>query len=226
MRQILLLSLLCGFILINTSCSSRKVSTYREPSRPQYSGKLYQTGVASWYGPKFNGRKTANGEIYNMNILTAAHKQLPFNTLVEVKNTRNGRRVMVRINDRGPFVKNRIIDLSKKAASRIDMLSTGTAPVEIRILKPGDSPVYVNNRPVKQREAGYFIQAGAFGDPDNARRYLRKVKSILPEMNFKLVRADRILRITSASFKSRSKIEQAIRTLRANGIDCIMRESY
>ncbi len=161
-----------------------------------------------------------------MNILTAAHKQLPFNTLVEVKNLDNNRRVMVRINDRGPFVKNRIIDLSKKAASRIDMLSSGTAPVELRILKPGDTPVYRNSVPVKRRDPGFFIQAGAFGDPDNARKYLKKVKSILPDMNFRLVRADRILRITSGSFKSRSYVENACRTLRDNGIDCILRESY
>lgn len=92
------------------------------------------TGVASWYGPGFHGKTTSNGEAYNQNAFTAAHKTLPMNTIVSVTNLDNGRKTTVRINDRGPFVDNRIIDLSKAAATRLDMLQTGTAPVKLEVV--------------------------------------------------------------------------------------------
>lgn len=92
------------------------------------------SGVASWYGPRFHGRKTANGEKYDQNQMTAAHKSLPFNTRVRVTNRRNGKSVIVRINDRGPYIGRRVIDLSKGAASRVDMINSGIAPVTIEIL--------------------------------------------------------------------------------------------
>jgi rare lipoprotein A len=92
------------------------------------------TGVASWYGPGFHGRTTANGERYNMNELTAAHKSLKFGTKVRVTNGKNGKSVVVRINDRGPYVASRIIDLSKGAAQAIDMIGPGTASVTVEII--------------------------------------------------------------------------------------------
>jgi rare lipoprotein A len=92
------------------------------------------SGPASWYGGKFHGRRTANGERFDMNELTAAHRSLPFGTRVRVTNERNGRSVVVRINDRGPFVGNRIIDLSRGAAAAVGMVSTGVAPVRVDVL--------------------------------------------------------------------------------------------
>ncbi len=97
--------------------------------------KQSKRGVASWYGPGFHGRRTANGERYNQYGHTAAHRYLPFGTRVRVTNLRNGRSVVVRINDRGPHVRGRIIDLSKGAAAAIGMFSTGTAPVAIEVLQ-------------------------------------------------------------------------------------------
>lgn len=94
-------------------------------------GDLLQKGTASWYGKPYHGRKTSNGERYNMNKLTAAHKTLPFGTVVEVVNQDNGRRVKVRINDRGPFVRGRIIDLSRKAAKQIGLYESGIAKVAL-----------------------------------------------------------------------------------------------
>ena len=91
-------------------------------------------GIASWYGPNFHGKRTSNGEIYNMYKYTAAHKTLPMNTMVKVTNLRNHKSTIVRINDRGPFVSNRIIDLSYAAAKDIGMVGTGTAPVELEVL--------------------------------------------------------------------------------------------
>lgn len=91
-------------------------------------------GIASWYGPDFHAKKTSNGEIYNMYAMTAAHKTLPMNTVVRVDNLDNGRSTIVRINDRGPFVAGRIIDLSNKAAHEIDMVRKGTANVKVTVL--------------------------------------------------------------------------------------------
>lgn len=92
------------------------------------------TGIASWYGPDFHSKKTSNGEIYDMYDMTAAHKTLPMNTIVRVKNLENSKTIIVRINDRGPFVKGRIIDLSNKAAHEIDMVKNGTAKVKVTVL--------------------------------------------------------------------------------------------
>lgn len=100
---------------------------------PTYAASV-QVGVASWYGPGLQGNLTANGETFDMNRLTAAHPSLPFNTRVRVTNQHNGRSVIVRINDRGPFVGGRIIDLSRAAASELGMINRGTATVTLEIL--------------------------------------------------------------------------------------------
>lgn len=98
-------------------------------------GPRGEEGVASWYGAEFHGKRTASGEIYDMFALTAAHRRLPFGTLVEVTNLENGRKVVVRINDRGPFKKGRIIDLSYAAARRLGMVEQGTARVRLRVIR-------------------------------------------------------------------------------------------
>lgn len=126
-------------------------------------------GIASWYGPNFNGRLTSDGEVYNMYGLTAANKILPMNTIVKVTNLNNNRSVVVRINDRGPFVNNRIIDLSKAAASRIGMIATGTAPVRLKILgfvNKGvvtiPQPSMLQHSPKTKVLTNFAIQIGAF----------------------------------------------------------------
>jgi len=97
-----------------------------------------ETGVASWYGVPYDGRRAASGEVYDMRQLTAAHRSLPFQTWVEVTNLANGKQVEVRINDRGPFVKGRIVDLSQAAARDIDMIRSGTARVRLKVIPPPD----------------------------------------------------------------------------------------
>lgn len=99
------------------------------------------TGIASWYGPGFHGRRTANGETYNMEAMTAAHKSLPFGTKVEVTNEANGKTVTVRINDRGPYVKGRVIDLSHAAAKQLGMIGAGTASVALRVVAQPETRV-------------------------------------------------------------------------------------
>ncbi|MEX0720517.1 MAG: septal ring lytic transglycosylase RlpA family protein [Balneolaceae bacterium] len=101
-------------------------------------GQLLETGIASWYGDNFHGGPTANGEIYDMEALTAAHKTLPFNSIVRVENKDNGQSVTVRINDRGPFVEGRVIDLSRRAAREIGIITVGLARVELFLLLEGE----------------------------------------------------------------------------------------
>jgi len=101
-------------------------------------GKYQLQGIASYYAEEFNGRPTASGEIYDMNKLTAAHRSLPFNTIVKVLNLQNGLSVNVRINDRGPFKDDRVIDLSLAGARQLGMIPLGTAPVKLQIVQLGD----------------------------------------------------------------------------------------
>lgn len=104
---------------------------YSVKSDKKEPGKIVMQGSASYYGPKYHGRKTASGEVFDMYQYTAAHQQLPFGTKLRVTNLQNGKSVMVRINDRGPFVGNRILDLSYGAAKQIDMLSSGVVEVKL-----------------------------------------------------------------------------------------------
>ncbi|MGV8928860.1 MAG: septal ring lytic transglycosylase RlpA family protein [Brevundimonas sp.] len=157
--------------------------------RYQVRGRWYQpaeqagydeTGTASWYGDQFNGRPTATGERFDMHALTAAHKTLPLPGLVEVTNLANGRRIVVRVNDRGPFVDNRIIDLSRGSADALGMLQAGVAEVRVRYL--GRAPRTGGGTALQYAEAeaapgsmtsgrrDFWIQAGAFSDRRAARR--------------------------------------------------------
>lgn len=116
--------------LINSSGCAKHVSV----ARPVSVGHS-ETGIASWYGEPFQGRKTASGEVYDMNQLTAAHRTLPFGTWVEVTNLVNAKRVEVRITDRGPFIDGRIIDLSKAAAKQIDLITAGIVRVRLKVIR-------------------------------------------------------------------------------------------
>jgi rare lipoprotein A len=142
-----------------------------------------ERGVASWYGPTFHGGNTSSGETYNMYGMTAAHKTLPLPTYARVTNLANGKSVVVRINDRGPFVANRIIDLSYTAAAKLDMLREGTAWVEVRALTPGAPAVPVETPaapaqtppPAAPTLPLLYVQTGAFADPANAERQLGRL---------------------------------------------------
>jgi len=128
-----------------------------------------EKGIASWYGEPYHGRRTASGEIYDMHQLTAAHKTLAFGSVVKVTRRDTGADVKVRINDRGPFIEGRIIDLSFAAAKKIALDRDGVAPVKIKIV--GREAVSERKPARIEEPAGCFwVQVGAFGDPDNARR--------------------------------------------------------
>jgi rare lipoprotein A len=136
--------------------SPRRAKSAATPAPEGY----IEEGNASWYGVPFNGRRSSDGEIYDMNQLTAAHRTLPFDTMVRVTNLNNGKTTVVRITDRGPFVENRIIDLSLAAARSIESIGPGVVPVRLEVITPGIDPT-----------AGFFtVQVGAFRDPANAQR--------------------------------------------------------
>jgi rare lipoprotein A len=134
-----------------------------------------ERGVASWYGPTFHGGATAMGEPYNMYAMTAAHKTLPLPAYARVTNLRNGRSVVVRINDRGPFVANRLIDLSYTAAAKLDMLREGTTLVEVTALTPGKPESDNLTRVAESPPPELFVQAGAFANEANARALLARL---------------------------------------------------
>lgn len=134
-----------------------------------------ERGVASWYGPTFHGVNTSSGERYDMYAMTAAHKTLPLPTYARVTNLRNGRSVTVRINDRGPFVANRLIDLSYTAAAKLDMLREGTTFVEVRALTPGEPDNLT--RASETPPPTLYVQVGAFADQGNAQRALTRLQA-------------------------------------------------
>jgi len=145
-----------------------------------------ERGIASWYGPDFHRQRTSSGEIYDMYAMTAAHKTLPLPTWVEVTNLENGRRVVVKVNDRGPFVGDRIIDLSYAAAQALDMVRAGTARVEVRAIDPPSRTLVASAGGAVQRSAAdanearmreLFIQVGAFSSPDNATRLVERLRA-------------------------------------------------
>lgn len=141
-----------------------------------------ERGVASWYGPTFHQKNASNGDAYDMYAMTAAHKTLPLPAYVRVTNLGNGRSVVVRVNDRGPFVGNRIIDLSYTAAWKLDMLRQGTAFVEVEAIVPGTLAAAATAiappppTPLAASGAALYIQAGAFGVEDNARRLADRLR--------------------------------------------------
>lgn len=172
-----------------SSAASQKPAGYKNTaSRYSIDGKTFydvmdssdgylEIGVASWYGRKFHGRLTANGETYNMYALSAAHKTLPLPTWVRVTNLDNGQKVILRVNDRGPFHDNRLIDLSWKAAVQLGFASQGTAPVVVEALtgEPSNGAV---TQAALHSEGTYFLQLGAFSRAKGA-EYLKDKITLL-----------------------------------------------
>jgi rare lipoprotein A len=186
--------------LLMTGCASQQKA--RQPSatvtsQPRASQKPYtvlgkryeplvsyngfrEEGIASSYGSDFHGKKTSSGEPFNMHAMTAAHKTLPLGVYVKVQHKRNKREVVVRINDRGPFVRERIIDLSEEAAKRLGMLQEGVAPVKIAALgykqnSTSESETY--NQPDSYDTGNFTLQAGAFKVKENAYRYAADLRA-------------------------------------------------
>ena len=178
--------------------------------------RVTQTGLASWYGPDFHGKKTANGEVYNQDAMTAAHKTLPFDTIVRVTNLDNGRQVTVRINYRGPYVQGRVIDLSRAAARQIRMIGPGTVRVRIEILEAGGPIPDDLNREI------FSVQVASFNDPEQARKRANELRGgwVQP------ARADgqRVYRVMVGRYGNREQAEEAMRDLKSRGVDGFVKQ--
>ena len=173
-----------------------------------------ETGMASWYGKKFHGRKTASGEVYDMEKFTAAHRTLPLGTYVKVRRTdERGDSVVVKVNDRGPFVDNRILDLSKAGARQLDMLDEGVARVTVTALGEevfrGRSGITLRPRPDYSR-GSFSVQVGAFTVKENAQRLANDTKRTYGSANVSLFdRGDEVFfRVRVGRFKMREEAER------------------
>lgn len=198
--------------------TAEPISRYGNPGEYRVNGKKYEVlktaagyharGTASWYGTKFHSKRTSSGEPYNLYSMTAAHKTLPLPTYVRVKNLKNGRQAIVKVNDRGPFHDDRIIDLSYGAAVKLGLLPRGTAPVEIEAVSPSGS---------KPGEAHFYLQAGAFTRIEQAHNLLNKV-SKLTSLPLFIERYKEYYVVKAGPFIDKNRSEELKRILAHNGI--------
>lgn len=161
--------------LLNNDPDSQYTTEAEKNLLPRIVRYLKQ-GVASWYGPEFHGKKTASGEIYDMYAMTAAHKTLPISSYARVTNLENQRSVIVRINDRGPFHGNRVMDLSYAAAKKLDLHEAGAGAVEIKAIAPEQALAQLQNA-AKVQEKSVFLQIGTFGNKKKALKLQNKITS-------------------------------------------------
>lgn len=204
--------------------NSRPYTVFGQTYFPMISGKGYESrGDASWYGQKFHGHLTANGEIYNMYDMTAAHKTLPLPSFVRVTNEENGKQAIVRVNDRGPFHSERVIDLSWAAAKKLDVLKTGTTKVKLEVIHVDENgTVTVGKSAVEPEtlaeENGIFIQVAALQDQGKVNELARglaqlyQVPTQTPENNG-------VFRLRLGPIENAHKSEQLLHELKSNGFE-------
>lgn len=206
------LIILSSVIALLTSCSSSKEFSEFE----NVPGTLIESGIASWYGPDFHGNKTANGERYNMNDLTAAHRTLSFGSIVKVYNRTNGKSVIVRINDRGPYAKERIIDLSKKAAEKIDLIQEGSAEVELRLLNED------KKLPINLKVPHFTVQVGSYKKKNDALSFSSSIDNsrvIQSKVNEEIY-----YRVYVGLFTEKTEAENLKESLQEEGIDGFVKQ--
>jgi rare lipoprotein A len=167
----------------------------------------HERGTASWYGSKFHGRSTSSGEPYDMHLATAAHKSLPLPTYAEVTNLDNGRKVVVKINDRGPFKDDRLIDLSYGAALRLDMIGSGTARVEVRVIDVANAPRYAASAAAGSAQT--WLQAGAYSEREGAEQLADRLRrSDLEPVT--IHHADKLFRVWLGPYDGNAAVEAVI----------------
>lgn len=215
-------SLVCVLLLsvfFGASCASRPAS--RPASHPVSPGDSSagwsEEGLASWYGGNdgFEGKPTASGEIYDSSKLTAAHRDLPLGTIVDVTNADNGKTVRVRINDRGPFVRGRIIDLSHAAAQEIGIIGPGVGPVQLKIVSSG----VVESEPLSSTSL-WAVQVGSFADRSRAERQADKLRAGGYTVYFELYGG--LTRVKVGPLDSREDAATKLRSLEAAGFEGIV----
>lgn len=196
-------------ILLLAGCGKRRllVPVPGSPDLRVARSEIY--GIASWYGDPFHGQRTSSGEVYDMHAMTAAHRTLPFQTVLRVHNLDNGKKTQIRINDRGPFVKGRIIDLSRAAAEEIEMVGPGTAKVRLEILR------------IEAVTESLAIQVGSFTQEFRAHALRRKLEGDYGPVTVSLFRTSRGVfhRVLAGDFPSRKKARKALNELRSKGLE-------
>ncbi|RMG71338.1 MAG: septal ring lytic transglycosylase RlpA family protein [Nitrospirae bacterium] len=215
MKKLTTLAIFLICILLLVSCASAP----RYQTLPE--GKAVM--VASWYGPKFHGRKTASGEVFDMYRLTAAHKSLPFGTRLRVTNPENGKSVVVKINDRGPFVRGRDLDLSYGAARRIGLIQKGTSRVYVEVL--GRDERYVKTVKYAIHGSGlYTIQVGSFRMKENAWRLKRALSYTYRNVRIvkKNIKGQVYYRVLVGRFRSLARAESVALRLTDEGYNAIL----
>jgi rare lipoprotein A len=224
-------------LLLTSACAPKKTVETRPPESRQKAyqrpytvlGQRYeplqthagfvQTGIASWYGQDFHGKKTSNGETYDMHAMTAAHKTLPLGVYVRVQNRENGREAVVRVNDRGPFVKGRVIDLSYSAAKALGVDIAGTAPVRIEALGYGGSSVDQYKALDNYDTGNYTVQIGSFKEYGNALRLSGEMKKLVgfSEIRLTNIHGEIFHRVYAGKYTSLSAAETAEREFSEHG---------
>lgn len=193
------------------------VSRYGNPDKYSVKGKEYkvlkrldnfeQSGIASWYGPNFHTKRTSSGEVYDMYALTAAHKLLPIPSYVEVTNIENNKSVVVKVNDRGPFHGDRIIDLSYAAAKSLNFLNKGTAQVKIKLL---EAPSFQTLK--------WYLQLGAYQKSDNAKKLKMKITHILAKTPINIIKEQGKYLVSIGPIANQTAIEQLSQQLKDHGV--------
>ena len=215
---------------------------------PEVNYEYDEIGLASWYGPNFHGKKTANGEIFDQNKISAAHKTLPMPSIVKVTNLKNNKELVIRINDRGPFVRGRIIDLSKKAAEVLDIIRTGTAKVRVKILESESRKVaQINSKfeinkgvnsaktekivkksleydELKQPQKiitnkNLIIQVAAFSNEKNANQLVNKLSEFSAFIKQEFVKNSFFYRVRIGPFNDMSKAKKILKQLFLKGFN-------
>jgi rare lipoprotein A len=209
-------ALLFGYLVACSSRPSPAPSSAPSESPPAFAAEWSEEGIASWYGGNdgFEGKPTASGEIYDSSLFTAAHRELPLGTLVEVWSVENGRSVRVRINDRGPFIKGRIIDLSRAAAGRLDLIGPGTGRVRLSVLKRGTEP------PPVSPSGQWAVQIGSFADAVNARRQAERARAAGRFVSLEPYNG--LTRVKVGSYGSRDEAREALAALEQQGFEGIL----
>jgi rare lipoprotein A len=213
------LPLLCIPPLLLLAACSLPPSRVKLPPSPISEDRISQTGIASWYGPGFHGKATASGAIYDQNDLTAAHQTLPLGTRVMVTNLETGSSAEVTINDRGPFAKGRIIDLSYGAGKALGMIGPGTIPVRVEVLAG-------SNIQSIRASLDYTLQLGSFSQIENAQQLRDQLKSSYPDVAIVPLQAKDLTyyRVQLGTFSNRSAAEERARQLSQAGFSVVIME--
>lgn len=182
-----------------------------------------QRGLASWYGHPYHGRRTASGEVYDMHRMTAAHRTLPFGTWIEVENLDNRRAVRVRVNDRGPFIDGRIVDLSRAAAVKVDGIAAGVFPARLRVVPPPSASTPFPPAAAERAAGGYSVQVGAFAEAERASSVQRVLADAGIEASVHRVDGERVLyRVRTPTFASHDEAHAEAERLATLGYSTIV----